>query len=108
MKDWDTFARTCNESATTTGTKPSTFDYLLIKATDNALAVSVFILIIFFSAIGLFFINEAEHEKSNFALHAAELCIGIFFLAFSNRISDKRNNHLPVPRFVRTGEPITT
>jgi hypothetical protein len=78
MKDWDNFARTYREAAKTTGTTPSKWDYLIIKATDNSLAISVFILTIFFASIGLFYFDSTQPQQTNWSLHASELCLGVF------------------------------
>lgn len=78
MKDWDQYARTCQETAKTAGAKPSTWGYLFIKATDNSLAISVFLLTIFFASVGLFYFSAVQTEQTNWALHASELCLGVF------------------------------
>lgn len=82
MKDWDQYAKTCQETAKTTGSKPSTLDYLMIKATDSSLAISVFLLTIFFASIGLFYFNPDQHDKTNWA----------FSLDFSSKSSADRRS----------------
>lgn len=79
MKDWNTFAKTHHEHVATTSDKPKVRDYILLKTTDNMLAISVFILTLIFAYVGLFqFNSDGNADKVNWALHAAELCLGVF------------------------------
>jgi len=76
MENWSEFAQTHNESATSSGEKPKVIEYILIKIIDNMLPTSVFILTIFFAIMAFFFLNDTV--KTNWALHAAELSLGVF------------------------------
>ena len=78
MKDWNTFAKTHHEHVVTSSEKPKVFDYVLLKFTDNMLEVGVFSLTIVFAYVGLFAMNETQTDRVNWALHAAELCLGVF------------------------------
>lgn len=78
MKDWSQFAKACNDTAKATGSKPNPLDYFIVKFTDNLIPFSIFILTIVFAYVGLFMIDPAENQKVNWALHAAELSLGVF------------------------------
>jgi len=79
MDDWNTFAQISKQTHPTgDGGQPKVLNYLAIKFIDNFLTVSVFLLTVFFSIIALFVLDSANQEKLNWALHAAELCLGIF------------------------------
>ncbi len=78
MKDWDQFAKTVQKTAQVSGVKPNPLTYMFIKATDNSLAIAVFLLTILFAFVGLFWFEAADSEKINWALHASELCLGVF------------------------------
>jgi len=78
VNDWEQFARTTQDTAKVAGAKPSAWQYLLIKATDNSLEIAVFVLTLIFTYIGLFIFDSTQLEKTNWALHAAELCLGVF------------------------------
>ena len=62
----------------TTGKKPNPLGYLIVTLTDNLLIMAVLILTLIFAYIGLFSIDQSKHEQMNWALHAAELSLGVF------------------------------
>ncbi len=74
MKDWAKFSR-LEGIAKTEGSTPSIWRYIAIKLTDNGLATIVVFLLLFFGSIGLF-VTTTE-TQTNWALHAAELCLGV-------------------------------
>lgn len=75
MKDWSDYTKTKTTSGSSEDSKPSIKEYMLIKLTDNFLAFAVFILFIILFSVGLF----AElGTKTDWTLHAAELCLGVF------------------------------
>ena len=77
MKEWTTYTKTKNsDGSSENNDKPKIFEYILIKVTDNFLAIAVFILCIFFGVIGLF--CELKPDSTNWALHASELSLGVF------------------------------
>ncbi|MFC1524284.1 hypothetical protein ACFL6N_05795 [Thermodesulfobacteriota bacterium] len=78
MEDWASFAKTSQETATVTGANPNPWAYLIIKSTDNFLGISVFVLTLVFASIGLFGFDSTQIDKTNWALHAAELSLGVF------------------------------
>lgn len=78
MKDWNLFAKTHHDHVATSGEKPRVIDYVFLKITDNMLEIGVFCLTLIFAYIGLFSMNETQTSKVNWALHAAELCLGVF------------------------------
>lgn len=78
MKDWSQYAKTVKDSHQTGGAEPKISSYLAIKFVDNLLPLSVFILTMVFSIIALFVIDTENQQKLNWALHAAELCLGVF------------------------------
>jgi|AntAceMinimDraft_9_1070365.scaffolds.fasta_scaffold09872_3 hypothetical protein len=78
MKDWDSFAKTTQETVEVSGTKPSVYAYILIKATDSSLVIAIFILTLLFAYTGLFQFDKEQTEQINWALHASELCLGVF------------------------------
>jgi hypothetical protein len=78
MKDWSEFAKTAQATAESVGTAPSAWQYIIIKATDNFLAISVFILTLIFAYVGLFTFTDIESDKASWSLNAANLCLGVF------------------------------
>lgn len=78
MKDWSQYAKTVKDSHQTGGVEPKISSYLAIKFIDNLLPISVFVLTIIFSTIALFVIDAGNQQKLNWAMHAAELCLGVF------------------------------
>lgn len=77
MTSWEQFAKTHHEGVTTTGTKPSPLEYVVIAATENALSIVVIVFTLLFAIVGLFMFSPTDREKMNWALHAAELCLGV-------------------------------
>jgi hypothetical protein len=79
MTDWASFTKIHGERIATTGEKPKITHYLVVKATENMLKISVFILILLFAYIGIYgATTQTDANKMNWALHAAELCLGVF------------------------------
>ena len=77
MKEWTTYTKTKNSDGSSENEdKPKIAEYILIKITDNFLAIAVFALCIFFGLIGLF--CELEPEPKNWALNASNLALGVF------------------------------
>lgn len=77
MKEWSAYTKTKNIDGSSERTeKPEIHEYILIKVTDNFLAISVFLLCIFFGLIGLF--CELNDNSTTWALHASELSLGVF------------------------------
>lgn len=77
MKEWTSYTKTKNsEGSSETIDKPKVLEYILIKVTDNFLAIAVFALCISFGGVGLF--CELKSDSTNWALHAAELSLGVF------------------------------
>ena len=80
MDDWKTYSATKNESQQgSSENKAKILEYILIKLTDNFLVVAIFSLCLLGGWVGLFKIdNSTNPDKVNWALHAAELCLGVF------------------------------
>lgn len=77
MKEWTTYTKTKgSEGSSESEDKPKIGEYILIKITDNFLAIAVFILCIFFGLIGLF--AKLPSTNTDWALHASELSLGVF------------------------------
>ena len=77
MKEWTTYAKTKNgDGSSENENKPKIFEYILIKITDNFLAIAVFALCIFFGLIGLF--CELAMESEKWALNTSNLALGVF------------------------------
>jgi hypothetical protein len=75
MKDWAEYSKSKTTGGSTENSKPSIREYMLIKLTDNFLAVAVFVLCVIFAAIGIF---GKQDNNTAWTLHAAELCLGVF------------------------------
>jgi hypothetical protein len=76
MKDWSEYSKSKINSGSSENNKPKVFEYILIKLTDNFLAVAVFVLCLVFGYIGLF--TNISESNIPWALHASELCLGVF------------------------------
>lgn len=85
MKDWSNFLDVTGKAVASTGYKPSFWSYLAIKLVDNALAACVTFFVLFFSIIGLFFVDQANKESVNWVLHAAEVCLGVLLGILKSR-----------------------
>lgn len=75
MKDWSEYSKSKVTQGSSENTRPKILEYMLIKLTDNFLAVAVFVLCIAFAYIGLF---VKQDSNTTWALHASELCLGVF------------------------------
>lgn len=77
MKEWTAYTKSKNSDGSSEGNdKPNILEYILIKATDNFLAIAVFILCIIFGLIGLF--CNLNGASATWSLHASELSLGVF------------------------------
>ena len=63
--------------------RPHIVEFALFKVINNGLASSVFALTIFFSTVGIF--SNRPADATNFALHAAELSLGVFLGLLAKR-----------------------
>lgn len=77
MKDWAEYSKTKSIGSSSEENRPKVLEYILIKLTDNFLAVAVFVLCILFGYMGLFKL-DANEKNMTWALHASELCLGVF------------------------------
>jgi len=84
MKEWTTYTKSKNSDGSSEGNnKPNIREYILIKITDNFLAIAVFILCILFGLIGLF--SGLNDTSATWALHASELSLGVFLGLLSKK-----------------------
>lgn len=84
MKDWNEYTKVVSEAKTATGKSPKIGGYILVKLTDNFLVVGLVMLTLIFAGIGIFY-ETNEPEKTNWSLHAAELCLGVFLGVISSK-----------------------
>ena len=84
MQDWSKYTKTVTDAKTSTGESPKVGGYILIKMTDNFLIIGLVILTLLFACIGIFYETEIP-EKTNWALHASELCLGVFLGVISSK-----------------------
>lgn len=84
MQDWSEYTKAVSEAKTTTGETPKVGGYILIKLTDNFIVIGLVILMLIFASIGIFYKTE-QPEKTNWALHASELCLGVFLGVISTK-----------------------
>lgn len=84
MKEWTAYTKSKNIDGSSEGNdKPSIVEYILIKTTDNFLAIAVFILCIIFGFIGL--LCNLDGESTTWSLHASELSLGVFLGLLSKK-----------------------
>lgn len=84
MKDWNEYTKVVSEAKTTTGESPKVWGYILVKITDNFLLLLLIVITLSFAIIGIFY-NTDNTEKTNWALHVAELCLGVFLGVISTK-----------------------
>jgi hypothetical protein len=84
MKEWSAYIKSKNSDGSSENSdKPKIAEYILIKITDNFLAISVFALCIIFGLIGLF--CELQPDPKNWALNASNLALGVFLGLLSKK-----------------------
>jgi len=89
MQDWSAYVKSTSQAKTTTGETPKVGGYILIKITDSFLIIGLVILTLLFAGIGIFY-ETTNTEKTNWALHAAELCLGVFLGVISTKYKTKK------------------
>lgn len=75
MMDYLKFVQSHTVKGSGESKPPSTRKYFWVQVIDNGLAIAVFILCVLFGLIGLFV--DAAEDRVSWALHAAELCLGV-------------------------------
>lgn len=84
MKEWTAYTKSkVGDGASEQSEKPKIQEYILIKITDNFLAIAVFILCILFGCLGLF--GTLSETSTTWALHASELSLGVFLGLLSKK-----------------------
>lgn len=83
--NWIDFSKIHRNNVSASSGKPPITEYLIIQAADNALAISVLFLLLFFAGCALF--SSLPDEVLKWAIHAAELCLGVFLGLLKNSIS---------------------
>jgi hypothetical protein len=83
MKDWSDFNRIHKETLIDSDEKKkaSVIRYLSIKLVDNWISIVLIALLVFFSILGF---NSNDSTKNSWALHAGELCLGVFLGLFKS------------------------
>ena len=76
--DFQTYASTVNQSIQATGSMPSAWHYFSVIFTDNLSSIILLIVTMTFAILGLFVLNPEHKDQVNWALHAAELSLGVF------------------------------
>jgi hypothetical protein len=89
MKDWNEYIKTVTEAKTSTGETPKIRGYILLKITDNFIVIGLVLLMLLFAGIGIFY-DASQPEKTNWALHASELCLGVFLGVITSKYRNKR------------------
>ncbi|HET9569786.1 MAG TPA: hypothetical protein VFP20_00030 [Bacteroidales bacterium] len=89
MKDWSEYLKVVSEAQATTGERPKVGGYILIKITDNSLIIVLILLTLIFSGLGLFLKCDTP-DKTSWAFHAADLCLGVFLGVISTRYKTNR------------------
>ncbi len=77
MKEWTEYSKAAR-APEKGGAEPSIWGYVAIRLIDSMLPVSVLVLTLIFFFTALFFIKDTDGTRLNWALHAAELCLGVF------------------------------
>lgn len=79
MKDWQTYSKSAVGNSERSGS-PSVQEYLLIKLSDNWIAVAVLVLFLICTAAGLVSdIYGSDNSKSGqWCFDSAKLCLGVF------------------------------
>jgi hypothetical protein len=79
MKDWQTYAKSAVGNSEASG-QPSVREYLMIKLSDNWIAVAVLFLFLFCMLAGL--ISDRywpeKSEAGKWCFDSAKLCLGVF------------------------------
>lgn len=89
MKDWSEYTKVVSEAKTTTGERPRIGGYILVKLADNFQIILLVAFTLIFAGIGIFYITK-EPEKTNWALHASELCLGVFLGVISTKYKSEK------------------
>jgi|GEM_PF-6430350 len=80
MKEWQTYTKSSQGASQGSG-QPSVKEYLLIKLSDNWIAVAVLVVFLFCAVAGLICSNSQGTEMaeaSKWFFDSAKLCLGVF------------------------------
>ena len=74
---WEDYTEIHKKSETYGGRPPRLRDYCFLKLIEHGYSVSVLLLTLIFTAVA-FLVKADDPAKVNWALHAAELSLGVF------------------------------
>ena len=85
MKDWTAYSQTRASASNAAVRPPKVWEYALIKMVDNLFLVSIWMLIILFSAAGVWLAAKNVTQVSDRLFDFAKICLGVFLGVYTQR-----------------------